>query len=146
MDRKIQQRNAQIVKLHAKHKTQQEIASKLNLTRQRVQQIEKELGLKRIRVPSKGYRLVCKYSGEIFYSRNKNQRYAKREYFYLARRKYKTPEQIAAYLEKKREKNRKKAAWYYHHVFKKRSDWREVVRARNIKYAVSTSNRKTSVT
>lgn len=140
MERIIQKRNNTIVKLHKRGCTQQEIADELGLTRQRVQQIERELGLTRERKSSQGYQLVCQYSGKKFWSHNKNQKYATREYFYLARRKYRTKEELERYMEKKREQNRKKAAWYYHNVFKRRSDWRDIVRQRNQKYAVPTTN------
>lgn len=140
MEKEIQKRNILIVKLHKKGRTQQEIADQIGLTRQRVQQIETILGLKRVRVAKPGYKLTCKYSGEVFYSKNKRQCYAKREYYYLSRRKYTTPEARQAYLEKRRAKNRKKASWYYHNVFKKRPDWQDIVRRRNEKYAVSATN------
>lgn len=141
MDKHIQQRNKQIVKLHKEGRTQQYIANTLELTRQRVQQLEQELGLKRDRARGvKEFELVCQYSGKKFKSRNRHQKYAKREYFYLARRKYHTKEEIEAYNERRREKNRQKASWYYYNVLKKRPDFKEIVRARNRKYAVSTSN------
>lgn len=141
MIKEIQQRNNKIVKLHAKGKTQQEIADVLGLTRQRIQQIERELGLRRDR--SKGvreYTLICQYSGKKFTSRNKKQKYASREFFYLSRRKYKTPAELKARQDARREKNRLKAAWYYYNVLKKRPDFKEIVRRRNQKYAVSTSD------
>ncbi len=141
MDKKIQQRNNKIVKLHEKGRTQQYIADTLGLTRQRVQQIERELGLKRDKTSRfKIYTLTCHYSGKKFQSRNKKQKFATREYFYLSRRKYRTKEELAAQKEAKREKNRQKAAWYYYNVLKKRPDFKEIVRQRNQKYAVSASN------
>lgn len=141
MDKKIQQRNNKIVKLHEKGYTQQYIANTLGLTRQRVQQIERELGLTRDKASRfKIYTLTCQYSGKKFESRNKKQKFATREYFYLSRRKYRTKEELAAQKEAKREKNRQKAAWYYYNVLKKRPDFKEIVRQRNQRYAVSASN------
>lgn len=141
MDKKIQQRNNQIVKLHQKGRTQQYIADTLSLTRQRIQQIERELGLKREKTNRfKIYTLTCQYSGEKFESRNKKQKFATREYFYLSRRKYRTKAELETQKEVKREKNRQKAAWYYYNVLKKRPDFKELIRQRNQKYAVSTTN------
>lgn len=141
MEKRIQQRNSKIVKLHRQERTQQYIADALGLTRQRIQQIERELGLTRDKTNRfKIYTLTCKYSGKQFTSRNKKQKFATREYFYLSRRKYRTKEELAAQKEKKRQKNREKAAWYYYNVLKKRPDFREIVRQRNQRYAVPTSH------
>jgi DNA-binding XRE family transcriptional regulator len=91
----IQQRHNKIIQLHLSGKTQQDIADSIGLTRQRVQQIEKNLGLVRNKDSSiKVYTITCSYSGKKFQTRNKNQKFATREYFYLSRRKYRTPEEL----------------------------------------------------
>lgn len=138
--KKITQRNQKIVKLHAEGKTQQEIADALGITRQRVQQIEFDLDIRRKREPNLGFQLVCQYSGKKFWTKNKSQKYASREYFYLARRKYKTQKEIEEQKERRRERNRAKASWYYHNVIKARPDFKELIRERNQKYATSTAN------
>lgn len=141
MDKKIQQRNNKIVKLHSQGRTQQYIADTLGLTRQRIQQLEREMGLARDKANRfKIYTLTCKYSGKEFQSRNKKQKFATREYFYLSRRKYRTKEELALQKENRRKKNREKAAWYYYNVLKKRPDFKEIVRQRNQRYAIPTSN------
>ena len=140
MDKKIQQRNNKIVKLHEKGKTQQYIATTLGLTRQRIQQIETKLGLVRSKDSRfKLYTLTCHYSGVQFQSRNKNQKFATREDFYLSRRKYKTTEELAAQKELKREKNRQKARWYYYNVLKQRPDFKEIIKQRNQQYGKQSS-------
>ena len=137
----IQQRHNKIIQLHLSGKTQQDIADSIGLTRQRVQQIEKNLGLVRNKDSSiKVYTITCSYSGKKFQTRNKNQKFATREYFYLSRRKYRTPEELVLMKEARREKNRKKASWYYHNVLKKHPDFKEIIRQRNKKYVVSPTN------
>jgi len=142
MDKTIQLRNKKITILHTKGKTQQYIATKFNLSRQRVQQIERSLGLHRDKPRGNTtYKLKCQYSGEIFETRNKAQKYAIREYYYLARRKSRSKDEQEEFIKERRERLRLKASWYYHVVFKKKDDWQDIIKARNQKYAPHAPNK-----
>lgn len=121
--------------------TQAKIAEKLGITRQRVQQIEKSLGVKRTKKGPKLYERKCKYSGETFFTTKRNQQYKSRENYIAHRRNMYTEEELLKRDEKRREKNRKKASRYYHEVFKRRPDWQKIVKQRNQRaYAAQRSN------
>lgn len=110
--------------------TQQEIANKYNITRQRVQQIEKRLGIKRDR-STKIYEYKCRECGEAFMSNYHGRVYCSRECSSLGRRLYRTPEERANLIERVRESRRVRAKKYYHEVLKKKSNWHEIVHKRN---------------
>lgn len=124
-------------------KTQEFIAEQLGLTRQRVQQLEQELGLIRGRARGKKmYKRVCEYTGETFETTKPDQKYKDREAFLAARRNLLTPEKKEERDAIRKEKNRLKARNYYHNVFKKRADWKKIVKKRNQKqYAAQSTNK-----
>jgi len=111
------------------------IGKRLGLTRQRIQQIENELGLSRgdLRF-KKEYSAVCSTCKKTFKDTKPNRKYCSRECFRLSRIKSFTPEEEAQREQIRKKKNRAKAKHYYHNVFKQRKDWKKVVKERNEKY------------
>lgn len=129
-----EQRKNTVLALVAAEKTQTEIAKELGVTRQRVQQIEKQLGIARGRKKHKKfYTLTCQYCGKKFKSLKPTQKYMNRECFRLARINKLSEEEKRVREERRKKKNREKANHYYHNVFKKRNDWQDIVRQRNQK-------------
>lgn len=110
--------------------TQSDIAKKYKITRQRIQQIEKRLGVVRNRVPKK-YDIQCRECGDLFVAQNLKREYCSCQCSALGRRVYKTEEARSLRLECVREMRRVRANKYYHEVLKKKSNWREIVRSRN---------------
>lgn len=139
-------REALIIKWHSKNLTQTEIADKLGVTRQRVQQLEKRLGLKRDRIKGQNKtELVCSCCKKKFLSAKSNRKFCSRECFYKSRKVVLTPKEEAKRIEEKLLKNRTKSSWYYHNVFKKKKDWQRIVKERNIKYGPQSTNKQTTV-
>ena len=136
-------RDGKIRKWFKEGVAQAEIGSRLDLTRQRVQQIENSLGLSRgdLRV-KKEYTATCHTCKKKFTDTKPDRKYCSRECFRKSRIKTLTPaEQIERDTVRKR-KNREKAKGYYHNVFKKRKDWQKLVKERNEKYYASHSTDK----
>lgn len=112
--------------------SQSAIARKLKITRQRVQQIEQRLGLpKRNRGNLPVLNVVCRQCSDYFKSKNGKRKFCSRKCAGLAKRVNRSPAEQERYTQMKREKMKAYAKWYYHNVFKKRSDWKEVVKIRN---------------
>lgn len=113
--------------------TQAAMAERLGITRQRVQQIERRLGLDRRHVPGERtqYIFKCMTCRKESSSLVNGRKYCSRSCFVDSRRKIVSVEE----QEIRRKKNRARAHSYYHDVFKKRKDWRQIVRERNLRYA-----------
>lgn len=133
---KQNERDSEIVAM--RDATQQKIADKYKITRQRVQQIEKRLGIKRDR-STKIYEYKCQECGDAFTSTYRGRVYCSRKCSSLGRRLYRTPEERIALMERIRESRRVRAKKYYHEVLKKQSNWHDIVRKRN---EVSATRRK----
>lgn len=116
--------------------TQTQIAERLGVTRQRVQQIEKRLGLEPRRSPGnkKTYPFKCDHCKKRSESRLADRIFCSRECFFASRKIVLTPDQEEKRLEARRKRNRLRSRNYYHNVFKNRPDWKTVVRNRNKKY------------
>lgn len=137
MKKSVSLRDTQIKKWRAKHISQNEIARRLGVTRQRVQQIERLLGLGPRRVPGVyvQHEITCRQCGKTKFFRTAGRTYCSRECFHESRKQKKlSPEQFAEHERVSREKNRIRAQKYYHLVFKKRPDWQKIVKQRNKKY------------
>lgn len=125
-------RDADISILSSKGFTQAEIAKKYNITRQRVQQIERRLGVVRNRIP-KIYDIQCRECGVLFTASNLKREYCSRKCSALGRCVYKTADARRFQQERIREMRRVRASKYYHEVLKKKSNWREIVHDRNMR-------------
>lgn len=138
----VTKRDSQLVKWHSKGLTQTDIAEKIGVTRQRVQQLEKRLGL--TREHTKGitkFSLTCETCRNEFLSSKNNRKFCCRDCFYASRKITLTPKEEEARLLAKRKRNQEKASHYYHNVFKKRKDWRKIVKERNLKYGPQSANK-----
>lgn len=116
--------------------TQVEIAAKLGITRQRVQQLERFFGLspRRIVGVRKEYNFLCKQCSKKFTTLFKGRQYCSRDCFSKSRRKYRSAAERKVMLEKRRLQAIERSRLYYHKVFKKRKDWKDIVRMRNQRY------------
>ena len=128
-----EKRNNTIRKLHESGKTQRQIADVVGITFQRVQQIERELGLGKRRRNYKVYTFTCGQCGTEFTSKMANRKYCSQRCFFSVRTKYKTTEEREEYVRRRKDMLRKRSREYYHKVFKSRSDWKQVLRERNMK-------------
>lgn len=117
--------------------TQIEIARRLNITRQRVQQIERRLALGARRIPGvyKTYSFRCKQCRREVSVKLDGRSYCSRDCFFLSRNKKRSAAEEKRRTDARRERNRVRSRAYYHGVFKKRPDWKKIVRERNQKYA-----------
>lgn len=117
--------------------TQAQIAAKLGVTRQRVQQIERRLNLGLRRQPGtyKTYVFICPQCGKSASSRLRGRKYCSRECFISSRKDYSSPEEKKELDEVRRKRNRERSHDYYHNVFKKMPDWKKRLRDRNKKYS-----------
>jgi len=115
--------------------SQEEIGERLGLTRQRVQQLEQSIGLSRgkLRV-KKEYKQKCQTCHKSFTSNKEDRKFCGRECFHQSRVQKLSPAEYKQREEERKRKNREKARHYYHNVFKKRSDWQEIIKKRNNKY------------
>ena len=131
------QRDKDIIRWRKEGVSQAEMARRLKITRQRVQQIERRLGLGLRRVPGEYKRntFKCKQCGKESTIRLKGRVYCSRKCFFESRKIQRTPEEKQKLIAKKREQNRLRSQKYYHEVFKKKSNWREIVKQRNQQYA-----------
>jgi len=146
MKKDYAKRDRQIQEWRKQGLPQTEIASRLNITRQRVQQIERRLGLGLRRSPGvyKEYTFNCKECKKGVSLKLAGRIYCSRVCFFKSREVKRTPEEETKRLEERREKNRLRSKSYYHGVFKKKDNWREVVKKRNKKYAEKKGTRKKS--
>ncbi len=134
----VAKRNEKIRKWRGQGVSQSEIARRLGgITRQRVQQIERKLKLGPRRDPKlrKTYEVTCKNCEKVFTSSVDGRLYCSRACFFAKQHLRLTPEQRLKSAARSKLKNRQRARDYYHNVFKKRQDWRKIVRQRNAKYA-----------
>jgi len=126
-------RNKKIVEYRKRGYSQSDISNIFKITRQRVQQIETKLcGPRRKNEGRIGYSFKCKQCGKDSSAKSKGRKYCSRECFF----KFFTlsDEEKSRKREERREKNRIRSYNYYHEVFKKRDDWRKIVKRRNMKY------------
>lgn len=132
------ERDSKIRKWFKEGVSQEEIGVRLSLTRQRVQQLEQDIGLSRgkLRV-KKEYSHKCDTCNKKFTSNKQVRKFCSRECFRLSRIQKLTPAELKAKEEERKQKNREKARSYYHNVFKKRKDWQQIVKERNDKYYAS---------
>lgn len=116
---------------------QTEMGRRLKITRQRVQQIERRLGLGLRRVPGvyKEYTFKCKECGKKVVLKLSGRIYCSRECFFKSRKIERTSEEIKKKDLLSKKKNRLRSRKYYYEVFKNKPDWREIVKGRNEKYA-----------
>ncbi len=133
---KKNKRDEEVLKLRKQRKTQSFIADKLGVTRQRVQQIEQRLGLSSRREERhyKVYPFVCCTCKEKHTSRTEDRKFCSRECFSASRRLKLSPQEAKRKLELKKEKNRERSRKYYHTIFKKKADWKDIVKKRNTNY------------
>ena len=123
--------------------SQVEIAEKLEVTRQRVQQIEAGLGISRERIyKKKEYTLKCATCKKKFVTNKLGRKYCSRECFRKSRIKNLTIKQKMERDILRKEKNRVKAREYYHNVFKKQANWKFIVKERNKKQHATQSTNK----
>lgn len=129
------ERDSKIRKWFKEGVSQEEIGVRLGLTRQRVQQLEQDIGLSRgkLRV-KKEYSHKCETCKTPFKSNKPNRKFCSRECFRLSRIQKLSPKEKAEREDERKRKNREKAKHYYHNVFKKRNDWQKIVKERNQKY------------
>lgn len=113
--KKTSNRIEEIVRLKNSGLTQQKIAEKYGISRQRVQQIESSLGLDRKKEKIL-FKHSCSECDKPFESRNSNRKYCSKACSSSGRKIEKTEE----YLESIREKKRIRANEYYHRVIKNR--------------------------
>jgi len=116
-------------------KTLLEVSNHFSLTRQRTHQILLKMGVKmrprgRARGPSNDFK--CRQCGQPFVSQIKKRVFCSRQCSHSAMRKYRTKPEQRALEQLRKKKAAARARNYYHNVFKKKSDWREVVRKRNV--------------
>lgn len=127
-----QKRDREFLTLHGQGLTQQEIADTYRITRQRVQQIEKRLGLQRDRSAAL-HTYACAECKKNFSTASSTRKFCSRECSALGRRVYRTALERAHLQERMKERRRVLAHKYYHEVLKKRADWKRVVNERNRK-------------
>lgn len=134
---KLTLRDKRVIAGYNNDVTQSEVAESLGVTRQRVQQIERRLGLKPRRVPGvhKTYNYKCAECKKPCESRLKGRKFCSRECFFKSREVVRSATEQAKVDRLRKERNRVRSREYYHKVFKKRPDWRTVVKDRNKKYA-----------
>ena len=132
------QRDAVVAKMRGEGKTQLQIAQKMGVTRQWVQQIEKRLfpeGRQGIRRAPQRYTFTCKQCGTKGLASVKSRLFCGRACFFVSRRKTFSPKEILRREKVRREKARVRARVYYHDVLKTRPGWRDKIREWNQRYA-----------
>ena len=132
--KQISNRNSKIIAWNEKGLTQTAIAIKLGITRQRVQQIEKALGVIRERKASSAtkYNFICEQCGQEFTYHKPDRKFCSRECFHISRVTAVSEEEREERMERRRLKNKAKSNHYYHHVFKKKAGWKKIVKERNL--------------
>lgn len=109
----IVNRNKEIIRMKEDKVSQQEIAKKFGITRQRVQQIESSLGLNR-KKDLVIFKHKCPVCSKEFEDRNEERKYCSRGCSSSGRRIVRNPEETTKYNEELREKRRIRAYNYYH--------------------------------
>jgi len=115
------------------------LAKRHGLTRQRIEQIVKNSG---VTVPKRQRSVLmfshtCNNCEKVFESTQSNRKYCCVECGHLGRRVYKTEEERRKRDEEKRRKYAQRSLHYYHNVFKKKPNWRQIVKERNDRYAAA---------
>lgn len=112
-------RTDEIVKLKESGFTQQEIAEKFGISRQRVQQIEASLGLDR-KKDKVLFAHDCNKCRDSFSSRQEKRKYCSKSCSAEGRKIERTPEEMEAHVKEIKERKRIRANEYYYEVIKKR--------------------------
>lgn len=110
--------------------SQKEIAQRLGVSRQRVQQLEKTLGLPSRRGNRITETIMCTYCGERF-TGVRGRLFCSRVCFGKSRKVRRSEEEMEAIVEARRARARERSRQYYHNVFKKKKNWRKIVQKRN---------------
>jgi hypothetical protein len=134
----VEARNESIVSLYKDGQTMQDIADTYKISRQRVEQVLRANGVPRVgsgRRAVKAMGFICKECGAAFESTLQGRKYCSVECSQLGRRKYRTDEERAVRREELKEYYSRKSREYYQEVFKKKKNWREILRERNSRYA-----------
>ena len=130
-------RDEKVLKYQKNGLTQLQIAEKLGITRQRVQQFESRLGVSRKNIVKKRDFFSftcnqCKKTEELVKMKhNLRRKYCSLTCTRLSRRVFLTPEQQKAKINQKNERDNERSLKYYYEVFKKLPDWRERVKRNN---------------
>lgn len=132
-----EKRNKDIRKWRKEKISQIEIARRLKITRQRVQQIERKLGLGLRCTPGvyKVYTFICRWCERKATLRIAGRIYCCRKCFFMSRKIHRTPQEIEQRKLDKKEKNRLRSRKYYYEVLKKKDNWKEIIKKRNEHYA-----------
>lgn len=136
MTKKKADRDTVVRVMYRKGATQEQIAEKLSVSRQRVQQIEKRLGLRPRRDPElpKVTTFICSTCYKSFSARGGARKYCSRPCFATAQKVSLTKDERKKRMDARREINRQRSRDYYYNVFKKQRNWRTIVRKRNEAY------------
>lgn len=128
----LAERDKQIEAEYEGGSTMQAIADKHGISRQRVEQILRSAGVERGR---KRRILEIEYSclecGKKFTSSQKERKFCSLSCSHEGRKVYKTKEAVASHRKELREYYAEKARDYYHNVFKKKKNWKQIVKERN---------------
>lgn len=127
-------RNERIIVAYNNGATIAMLSEELGVTRQRIQQILKRsnVTMRRRGKPRKErFSIDCRQCGKNFESLVETRVFCSRRCTHLSIRKYRTPKEKRAAKKAKMVAARERANRYYYEVFKKRSDWRNIVRERN---------------
>lgn len=132
---KSEQRKERVRRMNDQGMTLIDIASHEGVSRQRIQQIERSMGIVR-RDASKSSKInsfKCKTCGKAFGSYLSGRKYCSRKCFAESLKLNLTEKEIAQRAQRRKEANRARAKDYYHNVLKKNPNWREITRERNMR-------------
>lgn len=131
-------RDLKVIQWRKEKVSQGEMAKRLGVTRQRVQQIERRLGLgpRRYQGTHKEYPFECSICHKKSRSKIAGRKFCSRECFFNSRHVIRSSQDEQRILETRRQRGRVRSKHYYHNVFKKKiRNWRDVVKKRNKKYS-----------
>lgn len=131
------ERDRQVAAYCSEGFTQKKIASKLGISYQRVQQIEKRLKLKREPKPVPLIVYSCQQCGVKFKDTRLDRVFCSSK----CHRASKKVELSSEELERRRAHRNAFANDYYHNVLKKKPNWQSIVRERNYRAHLSKRNR-----
>lgn len=134
---KAVKRDEKIRAWRSKRVSQAVMASRLGITRQRVQQIESRLRLGPRRLPGarRLHQAKCAYCGALFSVRVPGRKFCSRACFFASRKVTRSKAEQRKFDERRSARNRLRSKHYYHNVFKNRKNWRAIVKDRNRRYA-----------
>jgi transcriptional regulator with XRE-family HTH domain len=118
--------------------SQKEIAKRLGVSRQRVQQLEKTLGLSSRRGNRIVETIMCSFCGERF-TGVRGRLFCSRICFGRSRKVKRSEEELEQLIELRRTRARERSRRYYHQVFKKKKNWKKIVQKRNKERDVHTA-------